>query len=313
MTKTEAAKPKKQLRGLAYDLRHNKWLLAMSIPGLICIILFRYIPMGGLAIAFQDYSLFKGISGSKWIGFENFVRFFKDPYFFRILKNTFLLGLYNLLWSFPAPIILALAINEVKSTKFKKATQTLTYLPYFISTVIIIGIMRALFASTGGIINDVIEAMGGQAIAFFNEPRWFRTLYIGSGIWQGMGYNSIIYLAAITGIDPQFYEAAKIDGASRICCIRKITIPCILPTIAVLLTMSFGSILSVGFEKILLMYGPATYEVADVISTYTYRMGMLQQDFGYSSAVGLFDSVVAVILLVLGNWFSKNVLGESLW
>ena len=313
MTKTEAAKPKKQLRGLAYDLRHNKWLLAMSVPGLICIILFNYIPMGGLAIAFQDYSLFLGIKGSTWVGFDNFARFFKDPYFFRILKNTFLLGLYSLLWSFPAPIILALAINEVKSTAFKKVTQTLTYLPYFISTVIIVGIMRALFASSGGIVNTVIVALGGEAIAFFNEPRWFRSLYIGSSIWQGMGYNSIIYLAAITGIDPQFYEAAKIDGASRMCCIRKITIPCILPTIAVLLTMSFGSILSVGFEKILLMYGPATYEVADVISTYTYRMGMLQQDFGYSSAVGMFNSVVAVILLMLGNWFSKHVLGESLW
>ena len=307
------ATKKKQVNGFVYDLRHNKWLLAMSIPGLICIILFRYIPMGGLVMAFQDYSLFLGLSGSEWIGFENFTRFFTDPYFFRILRNTFILGLYDLLWSFPAPIILALALNEVKSEAFKKTTQTLTYLPYFISVVIIVGIMRSIFANNGGVVNNVITAIGGQPIAFFNESKWFRTLYIGSGIWQSVGYNSIIYLAAITGIDPQYYEAAKIDGASRFRCIYKITLPCIIPTIAVLLTMRFGSILSVGFEKILLMYGPATYEVADVISTYTYRMGMLQQDFGYASAVGLFNSVVAVIFLVGGNWVSKHVFEESLW
>lgn len=296
-----------------YDFRHNKWLLAMSVPGLICIILFRYLPMAGLVMAFQDYSLFLGFTGSEWVGFDNFTRFFTDPYCFRLIRNTFLLGLYDLLWSFPAPILLALALNEVKNEKFKKTTQTLTYLPYFISVVIIVGIMRSIFASDGGVVNNLAKMLGGSSVAFFNEPGWFRTLYIGSGIWQSVGYNSIIYLAAITGIDPQLYEAAKIDGATRFQCIYKITLPSIVPTIAVLLTMRFGSILSVGFEKIFLMYSPATYETADVISTYVYRMGMLQQDFGYASAVGLFNSVVAVVFLVGGNWISKHVFDESLW
>ena len=309
----QTALKKRKPRGFMYDLKHNKWLLLMSIPGLICIIMFRYVPMGGLAMAFQDYSLFKGITGSKWVGFANFQKFFGDIYFFRILRNTFLLGLYNLLWSFPAPILLALCINEVKSNKFKRVTQTITYLPYFISVVIIVGIMRSLFASDTGVINRAITALGGESISFFNSSAYFRSLYIGSGIWQSVGYNSIIYLAAITGIDSQLYEAATIDGASHVKCIIHITLPSIVPTIAVLLTMSFGSILDVGFEKVLLMYSPATYETADVISTYVYRMGIEDMKYGYSAAVGLLNSVVAVALLMLGNLFSKTVLHESLW
>ncbi len=304
---------KKNESAFKYDLRKNKWLIGMSIPGLIYIILFNYAPMFGLATAFQDYSLFKGILGSEWVGFENFVRFFDGIYFFRTLKNTFLLGLYDLLWGFPAPIILALVLNEVRSSKFRRITQTITYLPHFISVVIIVGIMRSIFAADGGIINEMIMFFGGESIAFFNESSWFRTLYVGSSIWQHVGYNSIIYLAAIASIDPQLYEAAKIDGASRMQCVYKITLPSIVPTIAVLLTMRFGSILGVGFEKILLMYSPATYEVSDVIATYVYRVGMLEKDFGYSSAVGLFNNIVAIILLTGGNFFSKKVLKESLW
>ncbi|MDR1902445.1 MAG: ABC transporter permease subunit [Treponema sp.] len=296
-----------------YDVKHNKWLLAMSLPGIVMVVLFRYLPMGGLAMAFQNYSLFLGISGSEWIGFTNFVRFFSDPYFFRILKNTFLLGLFDILWSFPAPILLALMLNEITAKRFKKITQTITYLPYFISVVIIVGIMRSIFGNESGVINTAIAALGGDVIAFFNETRWFRPLYIGSGIWQNVGYGSILYLAAITGIDPQLYEAAKIDGASKIACIFKITLPCMIPTIAVLFTLRIGSVLSVGFEKILLMYSPAIYSVGDVISTYVYRMGMINQDYGYAAAVGLFNSVVAVLFLLFGNWTSRRLFDESLW
>lgn len=296
-----------------YNYKHHKWLWLMSLPGLIFIILFKYIPMLGLVMAFQDYGLYLGIAGSEWIGFDNFTKFFADPYFFRLLKNTFAIGVFDLLWSFPAPIILALMLNEVTSRKFKRITQTITYLPYFISVVIIVGIMRTVFSYDGGVVNNMIIAMGGEPIVFFNDRRWFRTLYISSGIWQGVGYSSIIYLAAITGIDPQLYEAAKIDGASRIKCIFSITIPSIIPTIAVLFTLRVGSILSVGFEKILLMYSPAIYDVADVISTYVYRQGMLEQDFGYASAIGLFNSVVALAFIVGGNWISRKVFEESLW
>jgi putative aldouronate transport system permease protein len=298
---------------LGQDIKRNKWLLVMSFPGLVMIILFKYLPMGGIIMAFQNYSLFLGFSGSKWIGFSNFIRFFTDPYFFRIVGNTFLLGLFDILWSFPAPILLALMLNETTAKRFKKITQTITYLPYFISVVIIVGIMRSIFGNESGVINTAVAALGGNVIAFFNEPEWFRSLYIGSGIWQNVGYSSILYLAAITGIDPQLYEAAKIDGASRMSCIVRITLPCMIPTIAVLFTLRIGSVLSVGFEKILLMYSPATYSVADVISTYVYRMGMLNQDYGYAAAVGLFNSVVAVMFLLFGNWISRRLFEESLW
>jgi putative aldouronate transport system permease protein len=285
----------------------------MSLPGLAMIIIFRYLPMGGLVMSFQDYSLYLGIGGSKWIGFDNFRRFFTDPFFVRIVTNTLLLGIFDICWSFPAPVILALMLNEISAKKFKKITQTITYLPYFISVVIIVGIMRSIFGNESGVVNKLITAFGGGAIAFFNEAKWFRPLYIGSGIWQHAGYNSIIYLAAITAINPQYYEAAKIDGASRMTCVFKITLPGIVPAIAVLFTLRIGSVLSVGFEKILLMYSPAIYSVADVVSTYVYRMGMLNQDFGYASAVGLFNSVAALVFLVLGNQVSRRLFDESLW
>ncbi len=301
------------LHKFVLDLKFNKILLLMSLPGLILLVLFRYLPMYGILISFQNFSLFLGMKGSEWVGFDNFTRFFKDPYFFRLIKNTFLLGLYNIIWAFPAPIILAIMLNEVKNEVFKRATQTITYMPYFISTVIVVGILKSIFASDGGIINKIIMGLGGENVAFFNVSKYFRTMYIASDIWQGVGYGSIVYLAVITGIDPQLYEAAKIDGATRIKSIIHITIPCMIPTIAILLTLRIGAILSVGFEKIFLMYSPAIYETADVISTYVYRKGILDADFGYATAVGLFNSIISIILLVGANLFSRKVLQESLW
>lgn len=312
------AKAKKQnpivsfFQNLKYDLKFNKALLLMSLPGILWLIIFRYVPMYGVLIAFKKYSLFKGFFESEWVGLRYFKQFFEDPYFFRLIKNTFLLGVYDLLWSFPAPIILALLLNELRIEKFKKFTQTVTYMPYFISTVIIVGILQSMFASDG-VVNQIIQMLGKEAIAFFNEAKYFRTLYISSGIWAGVGYGSIIYLAAITGIDPELYEASKIDGASRLQNIFYITLPSIIPTITVLLILRIGSVLSVGFEKVFLMYSPATYETADVISTYVYRKGIQDQNFSFATAVGLFNSIISLVLLTSSNYFSKKVLKESLW
>jgi putative aldouronate transport system permease protein len=213
------------------------------------------------------------------------------------------------------PVILALLLNEVRMVRFKRISQTITYIPYFISTVIVVGMLRTIFGNEGGTVNALRNAAGLDRIDFYNSTGWFRPLYIGSGIWQYIGYGSILYLAAITGIDPQLYEAAKMDGASRIRCVLAITIPCIVPTVAVLFTLRVGAALNVGFEKVLLMQTPATYSVSDVISTYVYRLtfNQIRQDFSYSAAVGLFNSVVSLAMVAGGNWFSKRVLGESLW
>lgn len=313
--KSKKNKKKKKVRFLedvSYDIKHNKVLLLMSLPGLIWLFIFKYAPMYGVLIAFKKYSLFQGFNASPWVGLRYFNQFFQDPYFFRLIKNTFLIGVYNLLWSFPAPIILALLLNELKGTKFKKFTQTVTYMPYFISTVIVIGILKSMMASDG-VINQIIQSLGGTGIAFFNNAEYFRTIYISSDIWSGIGYGSIIFLAAMTGIDPELYEAAKIDGATRIQNIIFITIPSIIPTITVLLILRIGAVLSVGFEKVYLMYSPATYATADVLSTYVYRFGIQNSNFSYATAVGLFNSLISLVLLVSANYFSKKVLKESLW
>jgi len=311
-TTTEKIPRKSFFSNLNHDWKRNRFLLLMSLPGLIMIALFAYYPMVGIVTAFQNYSLFLGIGGSEWIGFDNFTRFFNDPNFFRIIKNTFVLGLTNLLWSFPAPIILALLINEVVHPKIKRFIQTSTYLPYFISVVVIVGIMKSIF-SGNGIVNEMLANFGVDPIQFFNESGYFRSLYVGSGIWQEVGYASILYLAAITGIDSEMYEAAKMDGCSKFKQMFHITLPSLRPTIITLLILSIGGIVSVGFDKILLMYSPATYDVADVISTYVYRKGIIDQDYGFSSAIGLFNSLVSIVFLLGANYFSRKLLKESLW
>lgn len=297
---------------LTFDWKRNRFFLLMSFPGLIMTALFAYYPMVGIVTAFQNYSLFLGIKGSEWIGFDNFIRFFNDPNFFRIIKNTFVLGSVNLLWAFPAPIILALLINEVVHPKLKRFIQTATYLPYFISVVVIVGIMKSIFGGSG-IVNEMLANFGVDPIQFFNESGFFRSLYVGSGIWQDVGYSSILYLAAIIGIDTEMYDAAKMDGCSKFKQIMHITLPSIRSTIITLLILSIGGIISVGFDKILLMYSPATYDVADVISTYVYRKGIIDQDYGFSSAIGLFNSLVSVVFLLGANYLSRKLLDESLW
>ena len=286
----------------------------MLLPGLALLIVFKYLPMYGLLISFQNYQLFKGFFASPWVGFKNFQKFIDDPFFYRLVRNTFLLGLYNMLYTFPAPIIFAILLNEVRLRKFKRVVQTVSYIPYFISTVIIVGLLKSFLSTDQGVINNAIVSLGFTKINFFSEPKWFRTIYIGSEIWQGLGYGSILYLAAITGIDQELYEASRMDGATRFQNILHITIPCLIPTISILFIMRVGSIISVGFEKVYLMYSSATYETADVISTYVYRMGMKSNpNISYASAVGIMNSIVSLILVWGANTFSRKFLEESLW
>ncbi len=294
-------------------IKAQRYLLLLLLPGLIYYVIFRYYPMYGATIAFKDFDFRAGIADSEWVGLKYFKQFIEGPYFFRLVKNTFLISFYDLIFSFPAPIIFALMLNEVRSKRYKKVVQTVSYLPHFISVVILVGLMKTMFSPNGGVVNSIIEAFGGEPINFFMEKSWFRTLYVGSGIWQGFGWGSIIYLATIAGIDTQLYEAAHMDGAGRFRCMWNITLPCIKPTIVIMLILRLGRLLSVGFEKIILMYSPATYEVSDVISSYVYRYGIMQANYSFGTAVDLMNSVVALVLIVITNKISQKVSETSLW
>ena len=268
--------------------------------------------MYGATIAFKDFSPGKGVTGSPWIGFKHFADFFNSYYFLRLLKNTTLLSVLGLVFGFPAPIILALLLNEIRSDLYKRTVQTITYIPHFISIVVICGIIID-FSKQDGVLTLLVSYLGGKNENLFLNPGNFRPIYIISDIWQGIGWGSIIYLAALSGIDQQLYESARIDGAKRFRQIWSITIPCILPTIMILLILKIGSILDVGFEKIMLLYNPSIYDTADVISTFVYRRGILKADYSYAAAVDLFNSVVACVLVVLSNKFSKKITETSLW
>lgn len=292
----------------------NKWLLLLSVPGLACTIVFKYIPMYGILIGFmKNYNPSIPFFQNEWVGFRQFETFIGDPNFFKLFRNTILLGLYSLLWGFPVPILLALLLNEVRNKAFKKITQTITYLPYFLSTVVIIGILKSLTAMDTGIFNIMLKQLGLQQIIFFAEPDWFRTIYVASAIWAGAGFGSIIYLAALSGVDVEQYEAAVMDGANRWKSLIHITLPSIAPTITVMLILSVGGILGNDFVKIYLMYSPVTYETADVISTYVYRQGIENANYSYSTAVGLFGSVVSLFFLAVTNYASRKLSDTSLW
>lgn len=294
------------------DFMLNKYLYIMMIPVLAYYFIFHYAPMYGALIAFKEYSPMKGILGSPWIGFKHFQDFFSSYYFWRILKNTVVISLYSLLFEFPAPIILALLINEVRSKMFKRVAQTITYMPYFISMVVICGIITD-FTNADGVINKIAMLFGYDGQAMLQKPELFRPIYILSEIWQRVGWESIIYIAALMGIDQEQYEAARMDGASRWKQIVYITLPGIMPTIAIMFILRMGNLLNVGFEKIILLYNPVTYETADVISSFVYRKGLLEFGWSYSSAVGLFNSVINLILLVSANYISRKVNESSLW
>ncbi len=271
------------------------------------------MPMYGAVIAFKDFRLGDTIFSAPWVGLRWFKEFFGSMYFWRLMKNTLLINFYSLIFGFPIPIIFALVVNEIRIRKFKKVVQTISYMPYFISTVIVVGILHNFFGYSHGIVNNIIENMGYERIRFFMESQYFRPLYIGSGIWQSFGYSSIIYIAAMSGVNVELYEAAVIDGANRLQQIWHITLPAIRPTIVILLILNVGRLMSEGFEKIILMYNPATYEVADVISTYVYRRGLIDMEYSFSTAIGLYNSAINFLLLVVANATSRRISGVSLW
>lgn len=297
---------------LKKDFRKNKNLYIMLIPVLAYFAIFHYQPMYGLQIAFKDFSFRTGIWGSKWVGFEHIKGFFGSYYFLRLLRNTFMLSANDLLWGFPAPILLALLINELKWNPFKRTVQSVTYLPHFISLVVVAGMIKD-FCSLNGLVNTVITQFGGEKINFFAEGSWFMPIYVGSNIWQHIGWGTIIYLAAMTTIDPQLYEAARMDGAGKLRQIWNITIPGILATVIVLLIIRTGRMLSVGSEKVLLLYNPTIYENSDIISTFVYRKGLEEANYSYAAAVGLFNSVVNFTIIMIMNKISKKVSETSLW
>ncbi len=294
------------------DFQRNRALYLMVLPVVAYYIIFHYLPMYGAIIAFKNFSPMKGIFGSPWVGFENFTEFFNGYYFWRILKNTLVISLTELVFSFPAPIILALLINELKNKIFTRTVQTITYMPHFISLVVICGMIKD-FTMDSGVVNVFLSYFGWQPITMLNKPELFVPLYVISDIWQQVGWGSIIYLAALSGIDQQLYEAAKIDGAGRFKQTLYVTLPGILPTIIVLLILRMGRLLNVGFEKIILLYNPAIYQTSDVISSFVYRKGLLEFDWSFSAAVGLFNSVINFALLLSANWISRRVQGSSLW
>lgn len=303
---------------LKKDMQSNWELYLMILPLLAYYIIFHYAPMYGATIAFKDYKTNLGFLHSPWAQpfYKHFKTFLTMPYFKRLLLNTLNISINSLVWGFPMPIILALLINELQSKAFAKVTQTITYLPYFVSIVVICGLVRT-FVDENGLITGIVAAFGGERVNMLSKSEYFVPIYVISDIWQTVGWNSIIYIAALAGIDQELYEAARIDGAGRLRQTWTITLPSILPTIVILLILRIGSLLNVGYEKIMLLYNSLTYEKADVISTYVYRYGLGGEGganpWSFSSAVGLFNSVVNFILVILSNKISKKLTGSGLW
>jgi putative aldouronate transport system permease protein len=298
---------------LGKNIKRDKALIALVFLPVVYFAIFHYGPMYGILIAFKRYSPGRGIWGSTWVGLRYFEEFFRSIYAWRLIRNVLLINIYQLLFSFPIPIIFALLLNEVRNRKFKRVVQTISYMPHFVSVVVVVSMLFIFLSMNNGVVNNFLRLMGREAVGFMTSVPWFRTLYIGSNIWQSFGWSSIIYLAAISGIDQEQYEAVRIDGANRLQQIWYITIPNIMPTIIILFILQFGRMMSVGYEKIILMYSPAIYEVSDVISTYVYRVGILNGEYGFATAVGLFNNVVNFILLISINMFSRKVSETSLW
>ena len=299
--------------GRAARLMKDKWLYIFLAPFLLWYVLFAYTPMYGLQIAFKDYNLFKGITDSAWVGLKHFQTFFESPYFFRLLKNTVIISLMNLVFAFPLSVIFALMLNEVKDRKFKKTVQTVTYLPYFISIVVVTGIVTSFLAPSNGIINVLISKLGGEKQYFLMQKESFRWIYLLMNIWKDTGYNSIVYIAALAAVDAELYEAASIDGAGKLRQMIHVSLPGILPTVIIMFILKLGTIMEVGYEAIILLYQPATYETADVISTFVYRTGLVDGKYDYATAVGLFNAVVAFVLVWSVNWLSNRAAETGLW
>ena len=291
----------------------NWQLYVFLLPAVIYFLVFCYGPMYGVQIAFKDFSPSKGIMGSPWVGLEHFERFFNAYYFWDLIRNTLTISIYSLAVNFVLPVLLALLLNEMKQGKLKSAVQTATYAPYFISAVVFCGMITTFLSPSSGIVNKAIEAFGGEAVPFLTTPKLFPSVYVWTNAWQQTGWGSIIYLATLSTIDTGLYEAATIDGASRFQRMLYVSLPGLAPIIIVQLIMRIGNILTTGFEKVFLLYSPLTYDTADIISTYIYRQGLELSNYSYGTAVGLFNSIVNLIILVAANYISKKVTSESLW
>ena len=306
-------KTKRKKKTLRRDILRDWQLYIMLLPFVVYYVWFYYFPMYGIQIAFKEYSPFLGFKDSPFVGFEHFINFFKDPFFWRVIKNSFLINIYGLITEFPLTILFALLLNELRSRTFKTTVQTISYLPHFISTVIVAGLTISFLSPTTGIVNIVIKNMGGTPQYFLMNPKAFRPIYVIMTCWKSVGFGTIVYTAAMSGIDGTLYEAAEIDGAGRVRKAFNITIPQILPTISIILIIKLGSLLSVSTETILLLYQPATYETADVIGTYVYRFGIEGGKYSYAAAVGLLNSIVSLVLVVASNRISKKLSGNGMW
>lgn len=311
MKKVSAVQAKRKSEWMR-QVKRSKYLYIIFFIPFLYFLLFHYMPMYGVVVSFQDYNIVKGISGSKWVGFKHFTKFLTDEYFWKLVRNTLLLNIYNLLWGFPLPIVLALLLNELRNGRFKRFVQSVSYLPHFISTVVVCGMVTNFLASDG-FINRLLNMLGFDSMQFLLYPEYFRTIYISTSIWQSLGWSSIIYLAALTAVDQEIVEAAMIDGAGRFRRILHVMLPGIAPTISVMLIMQLGKLMNIGYEKILLLYNGSTYETADVISTYVYRRGILTNSLSYATAVGLFQSIIGLILLISANKISKKLSETSMW
>ncbi|WP_214626376.1 ABC transporter permease [Paenibacillus agaridevorans] len=294
-------------------IRGNMDMYMLLIPGLIFLFLFKYAPMYGIIIAFQDFNIFGGISGSEWVGLAQFERLLQSDEFLQVLTNTLLISLYKITILFPIPIVIALMLNEVRRMFFKRTIQTIIYLPHFLSWVIISGLFINILSPSGGIVNEIIRSFGGEPISFFTSNSLFRSLVVFTAGWKEMGWNAIVFIAALAGIEQEQYEAAAIDGAGRIRQMWSISLPGMLPTIVLMFILRIGSLLEAGTEQILTMYNPLVYETGDVIGTFVYRMGLGQQDYSFSTAVGLFNSAVGFLLIIIGNMLSRKFIGRSIW
>ena len=306
----------KRKSGFLQNVKRDKYLLLMFLPVAVYYLIFCYLPMTGLVMAFTNFVPGQGFAGvytGEFVGLQWFRQFFESPYAWRLIRNTFLLSFYSLIFGFPIPIIFAVCITQIKNKWIQKGAQVITYLPYFISTVVIVGMINNFLSPSNGIINQFIGALGGEPINFLGEPGWFRTIYVASGSWQTFGFNSIIFVATIMGIAPELYEAMKVDGASKLQIIRYLVLASLKPTIVLLLIMSLGNLLNVGFEKVYLLYNSGIYETADVISTYVYRQGIESQNYSYATAVGLFNSLIGFVIVFAANKLSRKLTDTAVW
>nr|WP_260989798.1 ABC transporter permease subunit [Paenibacillus xylanexedens] len=298
---------------LTRSFRRHWQLYLLILPPVVYFIVFKYVPMVNTVLAFKDYNVIKGIWGSPWAGTKYFDLLFQNPAFMMLIKNTLLISFYSLIVGFPIPILLALALNEIKNMKFKKTVQMVTYAPYFISTVVMVSIIMLFLSPRLGIVNTIAGALGFESVNFLGNPDMFRSIYVFSDVWQSMGYSAVIYLAALAGIDPSLYEAAKVDGANRLQKIINVDLPGLLPAAVIILILSVGNIMAVGFEKIYLLQNPLNLSASEIISTYVYKMGLLNANYSFATAVGLFNSVINLILLLTVNATAKRLSNTSLW